>query len=225
MIRQKTLCLLYLLAPLTGFSQQALTTEAWFDKTIGLENTRLINGDEYRYPFKGANSHPFYPTDRPDDGSIKVDGQWYPNVRLLFDLFGGAVVLAYQPFEGQTRLVRMNPASIEAFTIQNRSFRKVGTDFMEVMFEGSTWSLLAHRKKTTKVESGRVEYEAETQYFIQANNQITPLAGKKTFMGLCNSPDKINNFIKQNRLKINKSEIDLVALAKFTDTCLQSSQL
>src|SRR5690349_8604108 len=88
---------LLLLAAIPAFAQRPsppfATIGNWFDQTIGVENSGLINGVQYKMSFLGASSNPFF-GDGASQGTIRFRGEVY-NASILYDCYQDVVIVKH----------------------------------------------------------------------------------------------------------------------------------
>ncbi len=199
-------------------AQPDLSAETWFDHRVGLENSGLINGHEYLFPFRGASSNPFFFAEGGSKGQVLYNGQWYADILLMYDIYSNEVILSHQARNGQTKLICFDQSLLEKFSLFDHHFSKIDGQFYDVLFQGRDWAFLALRKKSTYVSSGKVEFEEEVQYFLQDEGKLQEYQGKKMLMSLCPQPNDLQIFIKENRIKLGKKrESDLVLICGFIE--------
>jgi hypothetical protein len=100
----------------------------------------------------------------------------------------------------------------------------MASGFYEVLYENAVFTLLARRRKTTHVSTGdKIQYENEDQYFFIRNGRFAPFRGMKSFyqvLGDKKLVSELKSFVSKNKLKIKKSDSDLILTARHFDTIL-----
>ncbi len=203
--------------------------EIWFDKVVGPENTGLLNGREYFIAFPGATSHPFFGSREVTNEKLVFQSQVYMNVPLLYDIFNDELALRHRDKRNMFTMVLLEKDRVESFTLYNHYFKRIqlkgssephlANGFFDVLFEGSDISLVAKRRKTSYVNSGRKDYQEDVRYFYLLGNRWTEVGGKSSFYEL--SPYhkvQVLDFIKSQKIKVGKKdEADLIKIAKYCD--------
>jgi hypothetical protein len=196
-----------------------LSTLTWFDQTIGIENSGVVNGAEYKIARLGGSSTPFFESGE-SNGTVVYNNQRY-NAVLLYDIFQDALVLKHFSKSGRVWLVELHKEMVEEFIISNRTFRKFDRGYHELLFEGRDFSVVARRSKAEKVQNGIFNYYETDQFFIVEHGNWKPLTGKSRFEKMLKKADKpkLNSFLHEHHIKINKfRKEDLVQVAKFIES-------
>lgn len=203
-----------------------------FDDAIGIENTEIISGPKYTDPFQTAGTHPFYNSSTGAQGSLTFSGQLYFKLTLLYDIYSDELIVDQLRSTGSHELITLYKPNVELFRIHGHMFRnyqgveaqnlEITEGFYDVLSENATFSLIAKRKTSTKVEMGRVQYESKDQYlFIRQGKKATPFHGMKDFYQLLGDKtlsSELKSFVSSNNLKIKKSDRDLIATAQRCNT-------
>src|SRR5436190_5048316 len=217
------LIIIWSVASIPAFSQEGGgSIEAWFDNQVGFENSGLLNGHEYLFAFRGANSHPFFFAEGVSKGFVNYNGQWYRDIFLMYDLFSNQLILRHQTNEGQTKLMCFDAKELKSFSLFGHNFTKINDHFYDVLFAGKDWNFLVERKKITQVITGRVEFEEQKAFYIQDQNGIKEYRGKESLQIMCPDPREFQNYLKQSKIKLGrKKEDDLVAVCSFIEKSRQ----
>jgi hypothetical protein len=199
--------------------------ESWFDNQIGFENCGLLNGHEYLFPFRGANTHPFFFAEAGSKGWANYNGQWYRDIFLLYDLYSNQLILRHQSTEGQTKLMCFDAQYLSQFSLFGHHFTKINDHFYDILFAGNDWSFLVERKKITQVVLGRVEFEEQKFFYIQDKDALKEYKGKESLQAMSPDPGGLRNYLKQSKIKLGrKKEDDLVAVCSFIEKSRQQSK-
>jgi hypothetical protein len=209
--------------PFTAISQQSaeLTAadEQWIDQVIGVENSGIVNGVEYKISFS-ATGNPFYDAGEVN-GIVRFAGHTY-HVPLLYDIYRDELVVKHLGVKGVAWFVQLDKKAVDEFSFSNRVFRSFDRGYHEVMFEGNDFQLLAKRSKISLLNRGVPVYERHDEFFLLDSLGWKRITGKSGFRSLLadkQDRDSLNEFIRQNRLKLKKSrEQDFVKAATYVNT-------
>jgi hypothetical protein len=209
--------------------------EAWFDKTIGHENTELINGSEYFIPFQATSTHPFFGSRELTSEQVLLDGQLYTNVPLLYDIYSDILVLRFRDKNGLFTLIHLDEKKVESFTLYNHHFRKMdhpkysesakGNGYYDILYEGKKIMLVAKRTKARSAGTAKAEYEVDEKYYLIRQNQWSHASGTGSFYEFIKDKKKqVLSFVKIKKIKVRKKdEKDLVTLTSFCDSLIEDS--
>lgn len=212
---------LLLVSAIPAFAQRPspplATLSNWFDQTIGVENSGLINGVQYKMSFLGASSNPFF-GEVEKQGTIRFKGEVY-NATVLYDCYQDVVIVKHLGSSGQAWFIQPDKKSVEEFTIGNHVFRKLNDSWHEVFFESRDMKVIAKRAKRQSVNKSISNYAVNDEFFIVEGKNWTRFKTITAFAKLLpNKADKeeFNSFIKQNKIKTRKfSDDDLIKAATF----------
>lgn len=210
--------------------------EIWFDRIVGLENSGLINGQEYAIPFRGATTHPFYQFTDGTRGWVVYNKSRFSDVGLLYDIFNDNLVLKYQRRDGFLSLIQLDKARIDSFNIYNHHFRKfdisdaaarLAPGFYDVLYDSKTLSLVARRTKETHIVSAsRIDYDQADRYYFIDRGKWIRLGGRTSLSALLSTPEerkKLSAYIRANHIRIGKRrDEDLKKIASFCQSLRQS---
>ena len=210
----------------TAIQKQILATiEFYRSHTAGYKG--LYNGTEYTGSYPGTTGHPYFIWDTLQQGAVKYDGIYYPQVGLKYDLVSDELVLLGK----QNLAISLIPSKIDYFTIgdhlylnnrQDTATRQPGqARFYEVLYNGSVL-LLANRIK--KVErSSRVEdpfiFKPYNYYFIKKGNAFIQVSSVKAFLNIFNEHrENLRQYIRKNNLNFRKDfEASLMQATRYVD--------
>jgi hypothetical protein len=207
--------------------------EAWFDKTIGRENTELINGPEYFIPFQGASTHPFFGSRELTSEQVLFDGQLYTNVPLLYDIYSDILVLRFRDKNGLFAMIQLDEKKVEGFTLYSHRFRKIdhpkysesakGNGYYDILYEGKKIMLVAKRTKARSAGTAKAEYEVDEKYYLIRQNQWSHVSGTGSFYEFIKDKKKqVLSFVKIKKIKVRKKdEKDLITLTSFCDSLIE----
>jgi len=204
----------------------------FFDDVVGIENTDILNGPRHIVPFSSSGTHPFYNFSGGAKGNLVFAGQPYFNVTLSYDIYSDELVIQQLRATGIHELIVLKKVNVETFRPYGHNFKNyqgakaqdvgLGNGFYDVLYESPAFTLLATRKKYTRVDMGRLQYENEDKYLlIRRGRKSTPIRGLKGFYKVLGDQDlrtELRNFVKTNSLNIMQSEPDLIETARYCAT-------
>jgi hypothetical protein len=209
-----------------------------FDDVIGIESTEIINGPKYTAAVQVSGTHPFYNSSIGANGSVTFSGQPYFNLTLLYDIYLDQLVIQHLRSTGTRDQIILNKARVESFRLHGHTFRNyqtvqdqergIASGFHDVLYESPSFTLLARRKKDTKVEMGSLMYAQEDKYFlIPLKGKSIPFRGMNTFYQMLDNKAlsaDLKAIVKKENLNVRKSERDLVAVARHCDAILRKQK-
>lgn len=212
----------------------AQNKELWFDSFVTSKKPELINGREYFVSFNGGSTNPFFESMQTHKCQLWYDGQYFPQVDLLYDIFVDQVVLRTLDKNGLSAMVELDQGKIEKYILGDHLFRKIitpgealqkGSNYFEVLFEGKKISLVAKRKKITynNQENLKLEYREEDELFLIYKKRLIPAKGTKAIFSLMgNNLSNLKNFMKLQKIPFKKvNETSLSRILSYCDTILQ----
>lgn len=189
----------------------------WFDQTIGVENSGLINGVQYKMSFLGASSNPFF-GDGTLQGTIRFKGEVY-NANIMYDCYQDVVIVKHISSSGQAWFIQPDKRSVEEFTIGNHVFRKLNDAWHGIFFESKDMKVVAKRAKRQSVNRSISNYTVNDEFFIVEGKNWTRFKTISAFEKLLtskNDKEEFTSFIKQNKIRTRKfSDEDLIKAATF----------
>jgi hypothetical protein len=200
--------------------------EIWFDKIIGIENSGIINGPEYKMELIGTSSHPFL--DRRDViGTVQYQHASY-QVPLLYDIYKDEIIVKHFSASGRGWFVQLDKRRVQEFVIQGRRFRNFPDGFHEIIYECDQFLVVAKREVVDEVTRGLINYVKNDRYFIVESNRWKPLVNTGSFGSLLSAPaekKELQSFVRQNKIKIrNFRNEDLAKVAGFVNSLRTKKQ-
>ena len=203
-----------------------------FDNTVGIDNTGIYNGIEYREKFRALNNNYAY-LDSPNFmlSTIEYDGQVYYNINLKYNIYQQNVIVKLKDKNASETVVKLYNNKIRSFTINNRKFINIHSNidgvsgFYEEAFHDADYSLLIKHQKFKKDlyqnELMYVEFvTAKKEYLIFSNNIYSALDSKKDISKVFPEfKQKTNQFYRDNK-SLRKMNYD-----QFLITLLQEIKL
>ena len=183
-----------------------------FDNVVGLDNTSIYNGNEYREEFRTLdNNYPYF--DSPDfiTGTIEYNGELYFNISIKYNLYNQEVIAKLKSKNASETVIKLYNSRIGSFVINNRKFLNISpsnngiSGFFEEVFIDTQHKLLIKHKKFKKDlyrnEQMYVEYvTAKKEFLILKNDTYNILDSKKDITNVFpDSKQKINQFYRDYR--------------------------
>jgi hypothetical protein len=205
------LCLIGTCLP--AFSQpQAIDpapVESYFDSLIGIENSGIINGRQYKMALPGARSSPFFGPGEVH-GVVRYHQQTF-DAPLLYDIFKDEIVVKHISSQGVAWFIQLDKKFVEGFNLSGRLFRNFSRGFHEAIFEGDDFLILAKRSRAQRQERGAMNYIDIDRYFFVEHDHWNSLFNKNSFLKVLDSKEDkkaFRLFVRENRIKIRKFRQD-----------------
>lgn len=216
--------LVFLVTCLVSYSQ-AVTKKVVhhvYDELVGLENTGLYNGPEFKDQYLDTwdDSHIYLDSSVFINGSLVYDNQLYTVVPLKYDLYGDNVIIrSNDHLSGfQVKLIVDN---ISGFTVHNRDFTKLtGTGseledngFFEVVSPNLYIKHVKKRKQETIDNVLQYRFFEDNHYVFLYNAVYHIIYDIKDFKHvLPNKYRQIREFKKKNK-RLYKTDPDRFMIA------------
>ena len=127
-------------------TQEEKDLYSWFDKQLGVENTRLLNGVEYVERHRTVNEkNSFFLSGAPISGSILYDGQWFHGVQIKYNVYENVLIAQVQSNLG-TNILQLRNENLKRFEFDQ--FRFINLDAPGSVFNGINEVLLENPKIT-----------------------------------------------------------------------------
>jgi hypothetical protein len=210
---------------------------SWFDKVVGINNTSLYDGIEYKekYIKRNENSN-FFQSSNFLSGSVNYGGESYFHLELKYDVYEQEVLVKLQNRKSGEVVIKLVKNKIDNFYIGDHKFVKIEdnrsgvvemTGFYEVSVQSSFFTFFTKHQKIKRdvFHEGNIFHE-----FIDAKNKYV-LLYKKKYHFIKNKKDLINIFPKLKKdlhifYKINRSirkskpDIFMIAVLKHIDNLM-----
>lgn len=172
MICSSKKCLLpFLLGiPFFIYAQQNIDPKIYesYDTLVGLENTGLFNGSEFKDAYVNTDkTFRYFDQQAFSEGTVVYNNQLYPNVLLRYDLLEDDVITKSDDKLGLFN-VKLQPEAVSEFIINTHRFVQLNNtkldfkdhNFFEVGYEGDSISMyIKHsKKKREKATGSAVQY-------------------------------------------------------------------
>jgi hypothetical protein len=192
--------------------------------------SRLYNGSKYAAPKQTFEQHPYFASEDWITGAVFYDGEYFPDIPLMYDLFLGALVTEHYPSGHFLELV---PEKLQYFSMGDHYFEKIEnesvsnslpkTGFYEILYDGKT-RLVSLRQKylREKIEAPDIiiTYEEKNRYFIFMDEVFFPVKSKASMLKLLDDRKReLKRFLKQQQIKFSSNrELALKSLAEHYDS-------
>jgi hypothetical protein len=217
--------LLFLIAFAASMSQarsqaqvtQSAAKEIWFDEIIGIENSGILNGPEYKMELMAASSNPFFVLGEVK-GMIRYNHEVF-YVPLLYDIYKDEIIVKHIGMSGRAWLIQLEKKLVQEFIISGHLFRNFDRGFYEVIYEGNDFLVTASRSKQPYIRNGVTDYVSINRFFIIDSGRWTSLRNGQGFVNMFTSKEdkkKVKLFLSQNKVKVRKFRTeDLVKAGTF----------
>lgn len=230
--KRLTIFLLGLLITCSGsiaYSQvldySASTTEHWFDRKVGLENSGVLNGQRYKVEFRGETSDPFFGSGLTN-GSVTYKKQRY-HAPLLYDIFQDQLVIKHINLSGAVWFVQLDKSVVSDFVLGQHRFKNYNGVYYDVLFEGSEFSLVCKRAKLATVRNRIRNYIEDNQYYIIRSNvwqRFSNVSSLNRILKTKVEREKLRSYLSQEGIKKrSKDDKLLVKAAIFVNDLLRQS--
>ena len=186
----------------------------WFDNLIGVENTGLFDGIQYKEQYRTINEkHKFYNSPRFLKGNLIYDEQPYYNIDMKYDLYEDVVLIRLDNPDGGDVILQLIKSKIKEFTINgnrfinldyNTTITEVSLGFHEVLFQKNEIVFYKKNKKSKKDRLDQKilysEFNDDSNYKLFYNNEFYDIKSKRNLIKIF--PDlkkEINAFHDKNR--------------------------
>lgn len=164
-----------------------------FDKVVGLKNTVVFNGIESLDLQKSINENNMflYTTSGYTEGSLVYDEQFFPKIRLKFNVVDDHLLVQI-PVTGGYSSFQLITSKVESFTLENYHFQKLefasGIDDLQGFYEqifmnGEIQVFKKYRKKEKKrLDKEYIYYEYypdDPDYFLAYRGKYYPIKSKR----------------------------------------------
>jgi hypothetical protein len=216
-MRNLLFCLIAIL-PILIFCQNKNNSKyhyKWFDNTIGLESTNLLNGIYFQEKYRTLEGNSQYLVSKQfKNGDLVYNGQPYYDVSLKYDVFNDEIIVSYIDRNGYSA-IKLAKNLIHRFKINNHSFinsnqldiktnNTNNTGFYESIFIENNIALYKKHKKNRQDKRNKevayTEFKYKSTYIIHYKKEIHELVSKRSLLKLFpNFKKTINNSFTKNK--------------------------
>ena len=204
----------------------------WFDATVGLDNTGLLNGTAYTKKYRSENgNHEFYSSSSFQAVDLVYDGQHYFDIAMKYDIHDDEIIVKI-PTQTSAYTIQLIKDKVYGFSINDSNFISIrnlanNNGFYEVIFKNSNLAFFKKNIKTSnKYISGRstfYSFKNKDEYLLRLKNQYHKITkSKKSLIRLFpENKREINSFYKsENKLLTLNYDLFMKNLMKELDTII-----
>lgn len=186
-------------------------------------DSRLLSGDFYQTPMMSSSTgDPFFIDPNWKKGRVRVDGIWFENISLRFDISSHNIILNTVDLTNSYMQVILKKDRIDYFTMGSHSFitfpaddPSMGKRFCELMVSGPI-EFLVLKTKNLKVTAGGLSdyiYQTTTQKNLRYQGELTRYTGRGTLIRkFPEFKSELKDFIKDNKLIFRRLDLDQHAM-------------
>ena len=202
----------------------------WYDDVVGVENTGLYVGYEYKDQFRiTEEDHKFFQSHDFLTGSLTSNGQTYYSQELKYNVFDDELIIKLKNKSGET-IMQLIKNDLDGFSINDQHFYKFNnvtgdgsniSGFYEVIKKNKHLLLIKKhsKRKIKKLDKNVIYFEykdRKPRYYIIQNGTSYELRSKNDFAGIF--PEYKNEI----REFISKSKSDMeIEYKRLSDLILQ----
>lgn len=219
--------------PLLIQAQQPLDSKVYesYDMLVGLENTGLFNGTEFKDVYVNTDkTFRYFEQYNFVKGTVVYHNQVYTNVLLRYDLLDDNVITKSDDNLGLFN-VKLQAEAVSEFTINAHQFVQLndtkldskGHNFFEVGYEGTSLSMYIkhNKKKREKAVGSAVQYSfiPHNYYMLHYNNTYHTITSIKDLRRAIPEKEKeIRSYYKSYQaLYKSNPAVFMVQIAKYLD--------
>lgn len=150
---------------LAQVTQEEKNLYSWFDKEVGVENTRLLNGVEYVEKHRTVNEkNSFFLSGAPITASVLYDGEWFHGVQIKYNVYEDILIAQVESNLGfnilQLRMENLKRFEFDQFRFINiNAAGSIFNGINEVLLENAQFILLKkHALKFTEKTDQPIKY-------------------------------------------------------------------
>lgn len=169
----------------------------WFDNAIGVENSGLYIGKEYKENYKFKNGkHKFFEFNGFQKGSVVYNGQPYYNTLLKFDVFENDLLVKL-PVEKGISAFSLIKDHVESFIVGDNKFIKIPVEsdgenatweYQEVLLETINFTFFKrHGADRKTIKEGRwsyVEFLKKENHSLFYQGNYYPIRNKRDVINI-----------------------------------------
>lgn len=197
----------------------------WFDNQVGIENTALYNGVEFKNIYNLLNNkHRFFETSDFVIGDVSYDNQTYFNVLLRYDLFGDQLIVQLKTSHSTNEILLLNE-KISEFRIDNSFFEALNerteeniplTGFYQILTQNENFKLYKkNRKRRSSTHRNNTVYyefnESNPEYILQTRDGFFRIARMRNLTSKFPQYRKELNNFKWNSKAFESNDSMLIA--------------
>lgn len=210
----------------------------WFDDIVGVSNTNLYNGVDYKENYRTLDgNNQYFLMQQFVPGVVTYGGQPYYEVPMKYDVHGDHLIIKLKDITSGQFTIQLIKKLVESFQIEGHKFinsnslgskfeNSSANGFYEVLFKNSDFLVLKkHIKNMQQRRNDRFEYNefiSRTKFFIYYQHHLFSITSKKSFFKLFSEQkNAINSFYSKNRpLMRSNYDIFLTKLMAYLNVIL-----
>ncbi|MDJ1499809.1 hypothetical protein [Xanthocytophaga agilis] len=190
------------------------------------ESQHLYNGPEYFIYDSRSKEHQFFESDEMEAGSVHYDGQFYPNVLIMYDIVKDEVAIEHLNRYDQ---IQLQKEKVSYFTVLNHHFIRLEKDntglrtgFYDLLYN-KRLKVLARRIKERDevIEQMKivVEFPAKNFFYVYKDGVYHSVSRKSSVLQLFEDQKKaLRKYIRENKLRFKKDrENTIVQVTAYYD--------
>jgi hypothetical protein len=204
-----------------------------FDSIVGVSNTGIFDGIEYREKYVTINgNHKYFQTSEYLIGNIIYNEQPYYDIEMKYDLYNDELIVKLRNNIGFF-VIKLIKEKIDNFTINNHSFvkitsndKKFNSEIFEILFKSNDLILYKKHKKFRKEHLDKKfaysEFSYKKEYLLYFNESYYSIKTKKNLIQLFPEHKRqINSLIRSNkRLLYSNLDTNVIQLMKIINNDL-----
>ncbi|QED37984.1 hypothetical protein FK178_09705 [Antarcticibacterium arcticum] len=145
-------------------TQEEKNLYSWFDKELGVENTRLLNGAEYVEKYRTVNEkNSFFLSGAPITGSVLYEDEWFHGVQMKYNVHENILIVQVESNLG-VNIIQLRNENLQRFEFDQ--FRFININAPGSIFNGFN-EVLLEKSQLTLLKKHSLKLTAKTDQFIQ----------------------------------------------------------
>jgi hypothetical protein len=213
-------------------NDQKLTN--WYDTLMGADHIGLIEGKYYPVHFSKGESHQFYGDKSWTSGQVKIKGQTYNDIMLMYELVDDVLLLKHPVnYTYHAQPIELLKAKVEQFYLHDSHFINIQKNdqglkhgYYHLLLDGEKIQLLVKRSKFVRTEVN-IEYTPQDwAYIVTDTNHFRVKNRWSLYRNWPKEKTELRKFIRQNGFKTNlKYESQMIKVVTYLDELLTDSTL
>ena len=205
----------------------------WFDAIVGVGNTDLYNGIQYKRSYNTINNnHEYFLSSDFIKGTVLYNNQPYFDVYLKYDIHNDELI-AQLPSIKSYNTIQLIQQKVASFSIDDHNFIKLSAEnvsgFYEILFEDNNIKFYKKYIKTIKKHLDKdfayYVFKEKESYLLYYNNEYYQIKSKSNISkALPNLKKDINLFYKNNEnLRKTNYELFLSKLSSYLSKIISNN--
>ncbi|MEX1381774.1 hypothetical protein [Lutibacter sp.] len=189
----------------------------WFDGVVGVGNTDIYNGIQYKRDYNTINkNHEYFLSSDFINGTVVYSNQPYFDVALKYDIYNDDIIAQLPSFNSYNTILLIQQ-KVKSFSINDHNFVKLSTvngiGFYEILFEGLEINIYKKYEKTLKklLDKDFVYdvFKGKETYLLYYNNKYYQIKSKSSVLKVLPKHKKNINIFYKNNKDLKKTNYDL----------------